>query len=262
MNSVRSRDDHANEIVKGLWLGDMESAESDAFFKINNIKAVINCTPDVPNKYKGVDYMKINIDDSLKKVDIDKMTQVLPSAVEFIRQKRDREGKNVLVHCHAGMQRSAAIVAAYLCNCYNMCLDHCVAHIMEQRPVAFHHGKHINFSDSLFRFQKENLKVVAPKGTPRDPREIPRDPREIPRDPRGVSRDPRGSTKTPFGASKQQTGTGASKDSQSPVSKRKPVSAKPAPKASSLKKPVARTLKAKPQISSHPQKQSPHTKKK
>jgi protein-tyrosine phosphatase len=80
------------------------------------------------------------------------MKQALPIAINFIHQKRDIEGKNVLVHCHAGMQRSATIIIGYLCRYYRLSLNQSINHILSKRKVAFHHGKHLNFYESLMHF--------------------------------------------------------------------------------------------------------------
>jgi len=144
----------AHEILPGIWLGDMMSATDVNFFRKFNIQAVINCTPDVPNGIKGVDYLQIKIDDSLKKFDINKMKEALPVALNFIHKKHDIERKNILIHCHAGMQRSATIVTAYLCKYYNLSLNQSVNYILSKRKVAFHYGKHLNFYEALAHFKK------------------------------------------------------------------------------------------------------------
>ena len=45
---------NANMIQKGLWLGNINSAYSEAFLRRHNIKLVINCTYHIPtpNFYK------------------------------------------------------------------------------------------------------------------------------------------------------------------------------------------------------------------
>lgn len=145
----------ANEIISGLWLGDMNAATDSSFFKKYNIKAVINCTPDVPMLFRNVDYLNLVLDDSLKEIDILKMTYYLPKAVEFIHLKKDIEGKNILIHCHAGMQRSAAVVAAYLYKYHGLSLTDARKLIELRRPVAFHHGRHVNFIDALNHYTNQ-----------------------------------------------------------------------------------------------------------
>lgn len=142
---------NANEIIKGLWIGDMHSATDINFMKRNNIRAVVNCTPDVPTMFTGVDYIRLTMNDTLKQKDIEDMIKYLPYAVKFIYDKK-REGKNILVHCHAGMQRSATIVVAYLSAVHKLKILDAVMFVINKRPQAFHYGKHMNFAKSLEYF--------------------------------------------------------------------------------------------------------------
>ncbi len=141
---------NATEIIKGLWIGDAYSSQDTQFFKDYKIGAVINCTPDVPNKFSryGVNYLRIPIDDSLQKKDIDAMKRALLPAIYFINQHRKND-KNILVHCHAGIQRSADIVVGYLMKVHKFSLVKAIDFVIKQRPQAFFGGKHINFLDSL-----------------------------------------------------------------------------------------------------------------
>lgn len=136
----------ANEIIKGVWVGDMNAALDKKFLKKNKIGAVINCTRDVPTPFKGIEYLRLKMNDSLQQEDVVRMIHFLPYAVKFLEMNRH---KNVLVHCHAGMQRSATIVTAYIANKYKVSVDDAINIVLKKRPVAFHHGKHLNFARAL-----------------------------------------------------------------------------------------------------------------
>lgn len=140
---------YANEIIPRLWIGDSYSSEDPNFFKAYKISVVVNCTSDLKCSFKNVEYFRVSVQDSLKQKDFNIMTQTLPEAVEFIHKKRDLEKKSVLVHCLAGMQRSCAVVTAYLCKYHKMTMEEAVTHVLKYRSVAFHHGRHINFIDAL-----------------------------------------------------------------------------------------------------------------
>ena len=141
---------NCNKIIPGIYLGNKSDAVSEEFFIKNDIKFVINLTPDVPNKFpKLASYIHFrNIDDSCRKEDIEKMTRLIPKAIKYMRENH-KNGKNILVHCHAGMQRSAIVVLAYLMYYYNMSLNDGVSHIVSKRPIAFFWGDRINFLDSI-----------------------------------------------------------------------------------------------------------------
>ena len=94
------------------------------------------------------------------------MSADLPNVVSFIHNARI-QGKNVLVHCHAGIQRSSTIVAAYLIKHIIVCIqpsciqpkckyNAAIAYIIQHRPQAFHNGKRINFQAALRKYASDN----------------------------------------------------------------------------------------------------------
>ena len=77
--------------------------------------------------------------------------------------KLTQEVKNgpVLVHCHAGMQRSAAVVAMYLIANYKMKSDKAMEYIKGKRPIAFTPAP--NFLRSIKGFEQTFDREVRPK---------------------------------------------------------------------------------------------------
>ncbi len=154
---VNDEDKHIqkyNKIANHIYLGNIEGAKDKEFFKNKNIKAVLNCTKDIPNyfKHKNIEYLRVPVDDSLKKKDIDLMLEFFPVAVEFIYKNAVIEKKNVFVHCYAGRQRSCINIAAYLVVKHNMTPHEACKLILSKRPEAFHFGKSLNFEDSLVKY--------------------------------------------------------------------------------------------------------------
>jgi protein-tyrosine phosphatase len=148
--------EHYTQIIKGVWVGNYKSAKNKDFCKKHNIKAILNCTPDLPNTFcaKNIEYMKIPVEDSLKDKDIQKMVEFLPAAAEFIHKHVDVQNHNILVHCWAGRQRSAISVAAYLVKYKGMLPSQAIKFVQSQRVEAFHGLESINFQDSLVNFYK------------------------------------------------------------------------------------------------------------
>lgn len=149
----------ADLIIKGLWLGNEDSAKSQSFLKKNNITVIINATMGVPHKFQrnGIKYVRVPVEDSLKVSDINKLTAYLPYVVQTVRKYHKTQRKNVLVHCHAGMQRSAAIVASYLMQYYGYEPTKAIKYVISKRSIAFLHGESINFEKSMKVFYA-NLK--------------------------------------------------------------------------------------------------------
>ena len=108
---------NANMIQKGLWLGNINSAYSEAFLRRHNIKLVINCTDHIPtpNFYKRmkIDTIRLPLNNHNMNANNEIMYYNLP-AVENEIYNALQHNKNVLVHCFEGKHRSAAVVEYFL----------------------------------------------------------------------------------------------------------------------------------------------------
>ena len=148
----------AHLILPGLWLGNIKSAGNGTFLKENNIITVFNCTKDIPFHNSIKKQYRVPVDDNLQEEEIRNM-ELWSYEIVYKLSKEHREGP-VLVHCHAGMQRSAAVVAMYLIAKENMKSDDAIKFIKEKRPIAFHHS--VNFFKSIKGFEETfNKEIVA-----------------------------------------------------------------------------------------------------
>lgn len=176
---------HANEIVPGLWLADYTVALDSKFIESNNIGVVVNCTPTKPfiqeQVTSNLDIIRLPVYDSQLQRDILLMEHYFNIAIPYIQKQYFTEGKNIIVHCVAGKQRSAILVAAVLYDSINkghtsfrtmninrILGDSCVnlkstssrrvlekavfSHIVKQRPQAFTYGYKINFIGAFRRY--------------------------------------------------------------------------------------------------------------
>lgn len=150
-----------NKISNHIFLGNFQAAKDKDLFKTHKIRAVLNCSKEIPNYYsnhKDIEYMRIPVDDSLKQKDYDLMFQYMPVIVEFIHKHAGIANHNILIHCHAGRQRSAISVAAYLvAKCGKSPREACKI-VMEKRPEAFHFGKSLNFDQALNKYYRTYMK--------------------------------------------------------------------------------------------------------
>lgn len=149
---------NANQIIPNLFIGNIKSAKDKEFIDKKQIKVIINCSKSIPNYFQfsdnSIEYYRIPVNDSLLEEDINAMTDYLPQFVNIINNALKNK-KAVLVHCHAGRQRSACLVAAYLIFKYNYTIDQAYEYIISKRKEAFHYGMSYNFNQSLIDYKKQ-----------------------------------------------------------------------------------------------------------
>jgi len=137
-----------NNIATYLYLGNIDSLQYASKFAL-----IVNCTTHIefPEKTSPTQmFIRIPVLDSptecSKLLIFIKETQVLEK-IHFCRTAN----RSVLVHCHAGMQRSCAVIACYLMKYYNMPLNDAIAFIKKRRPIAFYQTA--NFMNAMMQFE-------------------------------------------------------------------------------------------------------------
>jgi protein-tyrosine phosphatase len=97
-------------IVRGLYLGDARDALDRELLLGAGVTHVLNCAREVPCQFRGefrYCHLRMSDPDPAFEGEIERVCR-------FIR--RGRRAGAVLVHCAAGLSRSAAAVLAYLCS--------------------------------------------------------------------------------------------------------------------------------------------------
>jgi hypothetical protein len=151
-----------HEIIPGLWVGN-QAAAADADLA-RNWTLVINCTRNLPNYHAGLRYHRVPVhdpgsadtQDSEGRREVQRLRRLLPTVAGLIHRELCGGGR-VLVHCHAGKQRSCAVVVYYLMR-YRTPEDWpdwwryegAVGLLIRRRPVAFYGGESINFCRALY----------------------------------------------------------------------------------------------------------------
>jgi protein-tyrosine phosphatase len=151
---------NAHEIVPGIWLGNAKAASDNKWLKDKNISVVFNATKDIPFLPLIKKQYRIPVDDNLQADEIRNMTLWSHEAVYKILQEHNK-GNAILIHCYAGMQRSAALVAMYLIATKGMSWQQTIAYIQDIRPIAFRPGA--NFKDSIIEFYKSYHQEIVPQ---------------------------------------------------------------------------------------------------
>ena len=123
-----------HQIDEHLFLGGLIGASDKETLTRNRIEAVVqalsNHTP--ARTYQGIVYHRIHIEDSLA-ADI---TPHLVGALKFIKNAH-AQGKNVFVHCAAGISRSSSIVTAYLMAKHRLSFADALQQVRSARACAW-----------------------------------------------------------------------------------------------------------------------------
>ena len=150
---------NADEILPGLWLGNSQASQDEVFLRTHNIKTAFNCTknlafhPSIQNRYR------VPIDDNLQEVEIRNL-ELWSFEVVYKLIREMKKGEPVLVHCAAGMQRSAAVVAMYLIATQGMNWEQAHRHIKQRRAIAFF--PQANFERSIVGFYNSFQRDIRP----------------------------------------------------------------------------------------------------
>jgi protein-tyrosine phosphatase len=139
----------SNRITNQIWLGNYVDSSNETFIKNQNIKVIVNCSRDLPfyfNKNEVPFRYRIPVDDDRQDNSIQVMFLYLSKIVELIKRHVSR-GENIYIHCHAGMQRSACVMAAYLMAVRGFSPAEAIQYIKRLRPIAF--TPFVNFQKSL-----------------------------------------------------------------------------------------------------------------
>lgn len=137
------------EMLPGLYIGGWPAAANACRQKILGPKVyVVNLANGKPMvSRQGV---MVRVNDDLKEDSMRILEQALDPVVEGIRSAMER-GLPVIVHCHAGRQRSAAVIAAYIMKYEGLNLDATVKYMKARKPDVFR--PKINFFPVLQKFQ-------------------------------------------------------------------------------------------------------------
>lgn len=102
-----------SKILENLWLGNGNDALNQQFINENNINVVVNCTPNIPF-YNNITFKyRIPVNDDLQDESMNKMFVAMDHLIPFLVKHINR-GDRILIHCYAGMQRSAIVTMGLL----------------------------------------------------------------------------------------------------------------------------------------------------
>ncbi|XP_068422994.1 dual specificity protein phosphatase 2 [Clinocottus analis] len=138
------------ELLPFLFLGSALHSSRRETLAAAGITAVLNVSSTCPNAYEGdFQYLRLTVEDSLA-ADI---RACFSTAIAFIDSVKQSGGR-VLVHCQAGISRSATICLAYLMHAQRVKLDEAFDFVKRRRQVI---SPNLAFMGQLLQFETDVL---------------------------------------------------------------------------------------------------------
>ncbi|XP_034033657.1 uncharacterized protein si:dkey-175m17.7 [Thalassophryne amazonica] len=144
-------------ILPFLFLGNERDAQDLELLMRLNIGYVVNVTTHLPlyHHNSGLRYKRLPATDNSKQ----NLRQYFEEVFEFIEEAY-QSGQGVLVHCQAGVSRSATIVIAYLMKHTLMTMTDAYKYVRSRRPVV---SPNLNFMGQLLEFERDLNSGVTPR---------------------------------------------------------------------------------------------------
>ena len=127
--------ENQNEIINNIWLGNYKASIDKDFINNNGIEVIFNCTRTHPF-IENDNIIKYRLDVNDHSNDLLRMRKRIDWA-SYTLNHHMKNNKKILIHCHAGLQRSATLLAYTLMRYRNISLKNCVNLIRSRRPMAF-----------------------------------------------------------------------------------------------------------------------------
>ncbi|XP_029108168.1 dual specificity protein phosphatase 16 isoform X1 [Scleropages formosus] len=136
-------------ILPHLYLGCQRDVLNKELMRQNDIAFVLNAsnTCPKPDFIPESHFLRVPVSDSF----CEKILPWLDKSVEFIEKAKASDAR-VLVHCLAGISRSATIAIAYIMKRMDMSLDEAYRFVKEKRPTI---SPNFNFLGQLLDFEKK-----------------------------------------------------------------------------------------------------------
>jgi len=105
--------ENCDEVLAGLFLGGREAVARPEELIASGVRAVVCCMRELEmstaDLHPGLDYYRVDVEDMGR----EPIEFFWPEAADFIHSHRSK-GQSVLVHCRAGVSRSASTVLAHM----------------------------------------------------------------------------------------------------------------------------------------------------
>ena len=135
------------KVLEYLYISDISKSSNLCYLEENNITHIINCTPAPCHFPSKIEYLHLPMED----VADTNITQHFQSSFEFIKGSKEKNGRT-LVHCEAGISRSATIVLSYLIQGEKMSLKEAHSHLLSARKLI---SPNKGFWNQLFLLEQQ-----------------------------------------------------------------------------------------------------------
>uniref|UniRef100_A0A4W5QYW2 protein-tyrosine-phosphatase n=1 Tax=Hucho hucho TaxID=62062 RepID=A0A4W5QYW2_9TELE len=141
-------------ILPFLFLGNERDAQDLDLLLRLNISYVVNVTTHLPLYHLGsglVHYKRLPATDNSKQ----NLRQYFEEVFDHLfssTEEAHQSGRGVLIHCQAGVSRSATIVIAYLMKHTLMTMTDAYKYVRGRRPVV---SPNLNFMGQLLEFERD-----------------------------------------------------------------------------------------------------------
>ena len=118
-------------VIDRLYLGNMNSANNHALLRRLRVTHVLSVCPRKPTPMARVTYLQVSVDD----VPEERISKHFNRCTRFINHALAAGGV-LLVHCYAGVSRSATVLIAYLMKMKQMTYPEALGCVYRSRPIV------------------------------------------------------------------------------------------------------------------------------
>jgi protein tyrosine phosphatase len=140
-----------SKIIPGLFLSGLDAITSESLTEneISKVLRVMKNPPPLPTNIeeKKIEEEKIEIDDTFGQnigAHFEKVYEMIDEAL--------KNNQNILVHCRAGISRSATIVISYIMKSQRMKMDDAFEFVKSKRSIISPNG---DFFATLYKYERE-----------------------------------------------------------------------------------------------------------
>lgn len=138
-------------VIDNVYLGSLRTVQNKSVYDQLLVSHVLTCGRNlkIAHMPPGVKHLVLEVDDN----DTESINVHFSKGIDFIKDgvKGTAAGPSVLVHCFAGVSRSATMIVAFLMREKHMPFAAAMQHVKEQRPAA---NPNPNFIQQLKEFEK------------------------------------------------------------------------------------------------------------